>query len=44
MFGKNNAQAWHRFMKSIENIKLPSTGSSFEPLREQLILFKALKI
>ena len=42
--GKNNSRAWYRCMKSIENIKLPSTENSFEVLREQLVTFKALKI
>ena len=44
VIGKNNQQAWYRFMKSIEKIKLPSTESSFGTLREQLVKFKALKL
>lgn len=43
VIGKNNQQAWYRFMKSIEKIKLPSTQSSFGALRKQLVAFKALK-
>ena len=44
VIGKNNQQAWYRFMKSIEKIKLPSTQSSFGALREQLVTFRALRI
>lgn len=44
MIGKNNPQGWSKLMKEVQSLSMPTMQSPFKVIREQLVLFKPVKI
>jgi len=44
MIGKNNPQGWSKLMKEVQLLRMPTMQSPFKVIREQLVLFKPIKI